>query len=37
MLDDASKKLEATMKLFAKWGKSKAAQEAEAAADLENN
>jgi hypothetical protein len=24
-LDDASKKLEATMKLFAKWGKSKVA------------
>jgi hypothetical protein len=37
MLDDASKKLEATMKLFAKRGKSKAAQEAEAAADSEND
>ena len=36
-LDDASKKLEAAMKLFAKRGKSKAAQEAEAAADSEND
>jgi hypothetical protein len=36
-LDGAPKKLEATMKLFAKWGKSKAAQEAEATADLEND
>jgi hypothetical protein len=36
-LDDASKKLEAAMKLFAKWGKSKAALEADATADSENN
>jgi hypothetical protein len=35
-LDDASKKLEAAMKLFANR-KSKAAQEAEAAADSEND
>jgi len=36
-LDGASKKLEAAMKLFAKRGKSKAAQEAEATADSEND
>jgi hypothetical protein len=35
-LDGASKKLEAAMKLFTR-GKSKAAQEAEAAADSEND
>jgi len=36
-LDDASKKLEAVMKLFTKQGKSKAAQEAEATVNLEND
>jgi hypothetical protein len=36
-LDDASKKLEASMKFFVKRGKSKAAQEVADAADSEND
>ena len=36
-LDDASKKLKVAMKLFTKRGKSKAALEADATADSENN